>query len=251
MKWILKRLVYLVMFGGILLIPLVILTGGPEDTSESSKGSGVLDSISKWFEDSGNSIHSLFLDEAHEVATIADAAKTTPDPDGLSPHLDGGVFYGINQIINFETTPQDITNRWARISFHVKYNGLHSYRVPVVTGEERDDLAGSLTYLFNEHEELQRIEFLGYTQDASTLINVMKKQFRMTKRPSALEALYVKSLNKLPVSALRITRPKVVNTSTTPPLLKIRFELNKVRLGAILSDSFRQLLAADKSGSEI
>ena len=79
----------------------------------------------------------------------------------------------------------------------------------------------------------------------------MTKKFRMTQRPSVLEALYVKSLNKLPVSALRITRPKVVNTSTTPPLLKIRFELNKVRLGAILSDSFRQLLAADKSAPQI
>ena len=120
-----------------------------------------------------------------------------------------------------------------------------------MTGEERDDLAGSLTYLFNEHEQLQRIEFLGYTQDASTLINVMTKKFRMTQRPSVLEALYVKSLNKLPVSALRITRPAVVNTSTVPPLLEIRFELNKVRLGAILSNSFRQLLAADKSAPQI
>ena len=251
MKWILKRLVYLVMFGGILFIPLVIITGGPEDTPQPSEGSGFLNSISKWFEESGNSLRSLFSDEDTEVATIADAAKTTPDPDGLSPHLDGGIFYGIDQIINFETTPRDITNRWARISFHVKQNGLHSYRVPVVTGEERDDLAGSLTYLFNEDEELQRIEFLGYTGDASTLINVMKKKFRMTKRPSTLEALYVKSLNKLPVSALRITRPKVVNASTTTHLLEIRFELNKVRLGAILSDSFRQLLAADKSASRI
>ncbi|MEE2676680.1 MAG: DUF6690 family protein [Planctomycetota bacterium] len=251
MKWILKRLVYLVMFGGILFIPLVIITGGPEDTPQPSEGSGFLNSISKWFEESGNSLRSLFSDEDTEVATIADAAKTTPDPDGLSPHLDGGIFYGIDQIINFETTPRDITNRWARISFHVKQNGLHSYRVPVVTGEERDDLAGSLTYLFNEDEELQRIEFLGYTGDASTLINVMKKKFRMTKRPSTLEALYVKSLNRLPVSALRITRPKVVNASTTTHLLEIRFELNKVRLGAILSDSFRQLLAADKSGSRI
>ena len=251
MKWILKRLVYLVMFGGILFIPLVIITGGPEDTPQPSEGPGFLNSISKWFEESGNSLRSLFSDEDTEVATIADAAKTTPDPDGLSPHLDGGIFYGIDQIINFETTPRDITNRWARISFHVKQNGLHSYRVPVVTGEERDDLAGSLTYLFNEDEELQRIEFLGYTGDASTLINVMKKKFRMTKRPSTLEALYVKSLNRLPVSALRITRPKVVNASTTTHLLEIRFELNKVRLGAILSDSFRQLLAADKSGSRI
>ena len=103
MKWILKRLVYLVMFGGILFIPLVILTGGPEDTSQSSEGSGFLDSISKWFEESGNSIRSLFLVEDTKVATITDAAKTTPNPDGLSPHLDGGVFYGIDQIINFET----------------------------------------------------------------------------------------------------------------------------------------------------
>ncbi len=251
MKWILKRLVYLAMFGGVLFIPLVILTGGTGETSPSSADSGFLDSISKWFEESGNSIRSLLSDDKTEVATITEVAKTTPDPDGLSPHLDGGVFYGIEQILNFETTPQDITNRWARISFHVNYNGFHSYRVPVVTGEERDDLAGSLTYLFNEHEQLQRIEFLGYTQDASTLINVMTKKFRMTQRPSVLEALYVKSLNKLPVSALRITRPAVVNTSTVPSLLEIRFELNKVRLGAILSNSFRQLLAADKSAPQI
>ena len=142
MKWILKRLVYLAMFGGVLFIPLVILTGGTGETSPSSADSGFLDSISKWFEESGNSIRSLLSDDKTEVATITEVAKTTPDPDGLSPHLDGGVFYGIEQILNFETTPQDITNRWARISFHVNYNGFHSYRVPVVTGEERDDLAG-------------------------------------------------------------------------------------------------------------
>ena len=63
MKWIFKRLVYLAMFGGVLFIPLVILTGGTGETSQSRADSGFLDSISKWFEESGNSIRSLLSDD--------------------------------------------------------------------------------------------------------------------------------------------------------------------------------------------
>ena len=176
---------------------------------------------------------------------------TTPDPDGQSPHLDGGLFSGIDQILSFNTTPTDIANRWALVSFHVKDDGLRSYRVPVVTGEKQDDLAGALTYLFDEQEQLQRIEFLGFTKDASTLINVMKQKFRMTRRPSPREALYVKSRNKLPVSALRISKSDVINAAAESPSLEVRFELNRLHFGAILSDVFRQLLATDKNGLKI
>ena len=254
MKWILKRLIYLVMFGGVLLIPLAIMTGYTGSDGESGNSAdegGILDSIGNWFEDAGQSISSFFSGDQNEVVTINDASMTTPDPDGLSPHLDGGVFSGIGQILDFDITPSTITNRWARVSFLVRDDGLHSYRVPVVTGEEEDDLAGSLTYLFKENEQLQRIEFLGYTQNTETLVRVMKHKFRMTKRPSPVQELYVKSQHKLPVSALRVIQPDVVTTSANSTPYEIRFELNRLHLGATLSDSFRRILATDSYNDQI
>ena len=254
MKWILKRLIYLVMFGGVLLVPLALLTvnsSSGEASNSSKDGDGILDSLGSWFSDTGQSISSFFRGDQNEVATINDASMTTPDPDGLSPHLDGGVFSGIDQILDFDITPSAITNRWARVSFHVREDGFHSYRVPVVTGEEKDDLAGSLTYLFNENEQLQRIEFLGYTKNIDTLVRVMKHKFSMTRRPSPIQALYVKSQNKLPVSALRVIHPDVVKTSANSTTYEIRFELNRLHLGATLSDSFRRILATDRRRDQI
>lgn len=251
MKWILKRIIYLVIFGGVLFIPLVVLTDRTGDHSEAGDDTGFMDSISSWLDEVGNSISSIFSGDEKTAPTLNDPAMTTPDPDGQSPHLDGGIFSDIGQILSFDTTPKDIANRWALVSFHVKNNGLHSYRVPVVTGEKQDDLAGAITYLFDEHEKLQRIEFLGYTEDASTLITVMKQKFHMTQRPSRPGALFVKSRHKLPISALRIVRPEVINASSESSGLEVRFELNRAHLGTTLSDEFRQLLATDRNGSQI
>ncbi len=251
MKWVLKRFIYLVMFGGVLFIPLVIFSGGSPDRSDSTDGNGIIGSIGSWFEEAGNSISSFFSSDQSEPETIEDFAMTTPDPDGQSPHLDGGVFSGIEEILRFKISPQEITNRWARVTFHIQTDGLHSYRVPVVTGESSDDLAGALTYLFDQHKKLQRIEFHGSTQDTSTLIDIMKQKFRMTKRPSPLEALYVKSQYKLPVSALRIVRPPLTSTTTESPTFEVRFELNRLYPGATLSDSFRKLIDSDRTGSRI
>ena len=250
MKWILKRLLYLAMFGGVIFVPLVIFSGGTT-TGDAEDSTSILDSISNWFDSTNDSISAFFSGDDSNVSTIEDAAMTTPDPDGSSPHLDGGVFSGIEQVLDFKITPAEITSRWARVSFHVQDSGLHSYRVPVVTGEDPDDLAGSLTFLFDRHDKLQRLEFLGFTHDPSTLIILMKNKFRMTQRPSSIHTLLIKSQNKLPVSALRIVAPTVVSTSDHSEPLEIRFELNRLKLGATLSESFRRMLKTDQSRQQI
>ena len=251
MKWLLKRFIYLAMFGGVIFIPLVLFTGGTSTDAQTEESDGILNSISIWLQETGDSIEAFFSDDESPPKTIEDVAMTTPNPDGQSPHLDGGLIMSIEEILDFHITPKQITNRWARVSFHVQDNGLHSYRVPVVTGEKQDDLAGSLAYLVDENEKLQRIDFLGFTHDPSTLIEVMKREHRMTKRPSHVQALYIKSQNKLPVSALRIIASEIISTSAPANPLKVRLELNRLHLGATLSDSFRALLKADKQGEQI
>ena len=81
------------------------------------------------------------------------------------------------EIFRFDITPQFVTERWSRVSTGLSDVRMQGYRVPLVTGVEPGDLAGSLTYYFDSRPRLQRITFIGTTGDPSRLINFLAQQY--------------------------------------------------------------------------
>lgn len=81
------------------------------------------------------------------------------------------------EIFRFDLSPKAVTKRWHRVSTGLSDPRYQGYRVPLVTGTAESDLAGSLTYYFDNRPQVRRITFLGTTGDAGRLIDFLARQY--------------------------------------------------------------------------
>jgi hypothetical protein len=121
----------------------------------------------KWVSSEGESV----VADDEEVERLAMAA-----PEELvaveSRHTDS-----FEKVFRFDLTPRMVTERWSRLSTGLGDVNLQGYRVPLVTGTDPTDLAGSLTYYFDSTPRMRRITFLGSTGDPARIIDFMARQY--------------------------------------------------------------------------
>ncbi len=86
------------------------------------------------------------------------------------------------EAFNFDVTIDWVMHRWPRVSTGLAQVQLQGYRVPLITGTGPTDLAGSLTYYFNNHQQVGRITFHGVTGDASALVALLSSRYQFTRR---------------------------------------------------------------------
>ena len=248
MRWILKKCIVLLLFSGVIVVPMLLMNSASRlDTDMQSGELGTWQRMTQWFSDAGDSITFFFSsdDDADSIGMVTQESMLTANPTGNTPHLDGGVIDQFEDVINMNITPTWITQRWARISTNIPSGQWEGYRVPIVTGEQTDDLAGALTYYFDDQQQLQRIAFRGTTGEPQRIIRMLQQKFHLTKRPTALIGLYIKSQNRRPVSVLMITQSPHADThNNTYSQYTIQFELNRPSIGTQLSEHYKQILAA-------
>lgn len=167
------------------------------------------------------------------------------------PTLAGPPVVEFGEIFRFDINPNWVLSRWTRVSTAPTASGLEleGFRVPVVTGVNPDDLAGSLTYYFDREQQLQRLHFQGTTGDPSKLIAFVQQYYELQYEESLDAALYMKKWNGKPYSVLRVRRSTVVLADNTRNRFEVLLELNRPDRGAKLSDQVMQELEADKRGS--
>lgn len=122
---------------------------------------------SSWLSSEGGSV----AVEDEEVERLAAAA-----PEELVA-VESRNTDSFEEVFRFDYTPRMVTERWSRLSTGLGDVNLQGYRVPLVTGTEPTDLAGSLTYYFDSQPRLRRITFLGSTGDPARIIEFMVRQF--------------------------------------------------------------------------
>ncbi len=102
-----------------------------------------------------------------------------------------GIIAGdLPEVLRFDISPGWVMARWPRVSTALAHLQLHGYRVPLVTGTDPGDLAGSLTYYFNAEQKLQRITFRGTTGDVRKVATFVVTQYgfvrRLTNNPAVV-----------------------------------------------------------------
>lgn len=250
MRWIAKKCSVLLLFSGVIVVPLLLMNSASEMGNNTRPDDvGTWQRVTQWFGDVSDSVTVFFSSDkdTDAVKTVTQESMLTANPTGDNPHLDGGVIGRFEDVINMNITPDWITQRWARVSKNIQSGQWQGYRVPIVTGEKPDDLAGALTYYFDKKQQLQRIAFRGTTGDPQRIITMMQHTFRLTKRPTPLNGLYIKSQNRRPVSVLMITRSLEAakhTDATRYSQYTIQFELNRPSIGTQLSDHYKNILAA-------
>ncbi|MFZ5828495.1 MAG: DUF6690 family protein [Planctomycetota bacterium] len=158
------------------------------------------------------------VSEAHVTEgtpAVPDAANAWQVPSVPPPATLPGALpvVALQEAFRFDISPQYVLYRWPKVSAAVPELQLQGYRVPLVTGTQPGDLAGSLTYYFNPYQQVQRIVFRGTTGDVGPLTQMLVARFRLARRltnhPGLLQFEGMNSKNQ-PASLVRIRSAPVV-----------------------------------------
>jgi hypothetical protein len=157
-----------------------------------------------------------------------------------------GTIAALEEVLRFDINDRWVVSRWPRVSTILSDNTRKGLRVPLVTGASVTDLAGSLSYYFDERGRVRRITFDGQTGDAHRLIDLATHRFSMRQEPSLGAGLYLTRWNALPTNGLFIRHAPVVRDSDPRSQLEVRFEINRPDAGYSLSHEFLQLLRLER-----
>jgi len=131
--------------------------------------------------------------------------------------LEGVPSYSLADVLRMDVTKDWVYHRWARKSTALAELDLFGVRVPLVTGTQLHDLAGSLTYFFGIDGRVQRISFRGRTGDTTQLAALVHQRFGLQAQPTLIagEQLLQARRGDDVISELR-TRPAPVLWSSSP-----------------------------------
>ncbi|MBS0207646.1 MAG: hypothetical protein JSS27_01705 [Planctomycetes bacterium] len=129
-------------------------------------------------------------------------------------------------VLRFDVSPAWVLGNWSRVSTSLADVHHSGYRVPLVTGTNAADLAGSLTYYFNQNQQVERIMFQGTTGDARPLVDWLASQYQFQRMigPDPNVYLYQVPSQGTVRSELRIVPVSVVRQAQP----NARFDVNLV-----------------------
>jgi len=158
------------------------------------------------------------------------------------PVLTGAAISDVRDVLRFDIDPRWVTDRWSHVTTFTAERHMLGMRVPLLTGTEPHDLAGSLTYYFDTRHRLQRIVFVGRTGDERPLADFVGQAFGLRADPSLAAGLYVATWNAQPHNLLYVHHAPLVRADSPHTRFNVRLEVNQLDIGVRLSDESQQLL---------
>lgn len=186
-------------------LPLAIAAGGP--VAYFGFPASWRDAALRWFSSSETAAAQTASSDPLQQDTAA-GAPARP--------LEGPPTHNLDEVLSFDVATGWVLRRWPRVSTGLADLPLEGYRVPLVTGTEETDLAGSLTYYFNAQQKVQRITFYGTTGDPRKLIRLVTTNYNFTRRLTKDPGLFVYEVEHpggQPTSVLKIQSAPVVKSS--------------------------------------
>lgn len=151
--------------------------------------------------------------------------------------LEGAPTYSLADVFRLDVTKEWVYQRWPRKSTALSSLDLFGVRVPLVSGTQLHDVAGSLTYFFGVDGRCHRISFRGRTGDTSQLLGVLAHQHGLQAYPTKVAGEQLLQLRRGSdvISECR-TRPAPVLWSSSPhDSFSIELELQNPATGRPLS----------------
>ena len=166
---------------------------------------------------------------------------------GGVPPQRGHTPVNVAALFRFDITPDWVMQNWPRVSSQLSEFTYAGLRVPLVTGTGIHDLAGSLTYFFDEQRKLQRIAFHGTTGDPGQLANLVQQQFGLQPGNSIGGLYYDRESNNQIDSVLRITNAPWSTASQPHRRYRVAMELNREGEAATLSRRMQTILDDERN----
>ena len=178
----------------------------------------------------------------HYARKLGGNAKQTP-----MPSLVGENIPDLRAVLRFDINPDWVIQRFARVSTVLGDMTMQGLRVPVVTGTQTDDLAGTLTYYFDRSGALQRLTVHGFTGDPKKLVGAMTNHYGLKPEPALEAGVFTKRWNGKPTHFLRLTHAPVVYSDAVHQKYTVFLELNHPNLAYGISNEARRIVSADHS----
>ena len=139
----------------------------------------------------------------------------------------GGVVNDLREVLRFDIVPGWLPQRFARVSTVTSNVQMDALRVPLITGTQAKDIAGTLTYYFDASQALKRINLQGLTGDPTQLANLMVQFYQLTPEPSLGGKLYTTRWNNRITSVMQIAPAPVIYAGADHSKYIIFLELNQ------------------------
>ncbi|MBL9162693.1 MAG: hypothetical protein JNL18_08185 [Planctomycetaceae bacterium] len=152
----------------------------------------------------------------HQAAAPPAYLQIAPDPT-----------YSLSEVLRFDVTKEWVYQRWERKSTALADLDLFGVRVPLVTGKQVYDIAGSLTYFFGADGRVKRISFRGRTGDTTQLAMLLHQRFGLQAVPSVIagqQLLQVRQGTDV-ISELRTQTAPILWSNTPHESFSVEFEL--------------------------
>ena len=179
-----------------------------------------------------NAPHPLWNNGAPSQEQVTPVDPSLPSlPPGLTAHpqgpgnpiystttpLEGIRSIGLSQVLRFDISKEWVYQNWARKSTSLAELDLYGIRVPLVTGTQLSDLAGSLTYYFDARGQVERISFRGNTGDTTELLMMMTQVYGLQRQPTMVAGEQLLQIRRgADVLSECKTRPAPVLWSNSP-----------------------------------
>lgn len=133
------------------------------------------------------------------------------------------------QALRWEVKPAWVLGTWSRVTTALPELDLQGYRVAYVSGTAETDIAGSLSYYFDNTHRLQRIAFNGTTGDARRLVQFLTSQHRFERRLSDDPSTYLYQVSggRTALSEMRIKTAPVVSSGSPLSRFAVTLEMRR------------------------
>ena len=137
---------------------------------------------------------------------------------------------GLEFWFRFDITPGWVEQNWDFVTACVGPMNLQGYRVSLVTGSSPDDLTGVLTYYFDNHKQLQQIQFQGTTGHLGRFTTMLRQQFHMSQRivnDPSLTIFETPASLRGPKNIMEARAPMVIKSDQLYHRFEIYLQLNR------------------------
>jgi hypothetical protein len=133
----------------------------------------------------------------------------------------------LRQVIRFDVTPDFVFQNFPRVSTVLSDLNFDGLRVPLISGTQPFDVAGSLTYYFDINKSVRRIQFQGVTGDPGPLTQLMIQHYRLNPEKSLGGQLLTMRWNNRVTSFIHIAPAPVVSAQQPNARFAFFMEINK------------------------
>ncbi len=160
--------------------------------------------------------------------------------------LVGGPVHDLRDVLRFDITPMWVSQHFARVTTVLADLQLDGLRVPLVTGTDPSDVAGTITYYFDHSGQMQRVNIHGFVGDPTEIMQTMQTHYRMVPEPTLDAGVYTVRWNGVPSGLLKLTRAPIMYNDANHQKFTVFLELNQPNVPYGLSAAAQQIVRSDR-----